>query len=133
MKTLTLTLLLSGCTLNPYKDMTGEEKAWQIMHGIDILQTQDIGQSKCFQEVGQVTSKLIGNKPNTAQVLAWGAGLSYGHAQVTNWLERSKTPKWLKTTITTVDLALKMNIIADNYYIGVRIGSDNKPRHRCKP
>ena len=133
MKTILLALLLSGCVSNPYKDMSIYERAWQASHFIDVAQTYEISQDPCYFENGFLTRDVIGRNPTTTKVAVWGVGLSYGHAQFTKWLDNTDWSPWIKNTIKTVDLGIKVDAMTNNYSIGIRIGSSNKHKRGCNP
>ena len=121
---------LSGCAV--YEDMSPLEKAWQMANIIDIAQTVDgaVLDSSCYYESNPLTSRVIGKHPSLEKLLLWGAGTSMLHAYVGKKLDNSKLPRWTKFAIRSVDLGLKMDTVAHNYSIGVRIGAPNKSCYR---
>ena len=124
------TLLLTGCSTNPYSDMSTYEKVWQASHLIDVAQTHKVARDPCFMEVDPVTSKVIGENPSTKNVLIWGAALSYGHAHASKWLDNKDWPDWVKNSIRVVDLGIKYDAVTNNYNIGIRLGKNNR-HDRC--
>ena len=115
-------LLMAGCSVNPYSGMSSYEKAWQTTHLIDVAQTYKIAKDPCFLESGFLTKNLIGSKPSAGEVIAWGSGLSIGHAYASKWLDNRDWPRWVKNTIKIVDIGYKLDVITGNYNIGIRIG-----------
>src|SRR4051812_42223635 len=56
-----------------------EELTWQTMHAVDMVQTVDGMRDSCVREGHPLTRFLIGSKPDTKRILAYGAGSAYLH------------------------------------------------------
>lgn len=74
MKALMLILILTlitGCA-----SMSTEEKVWQSMHVIDVMQTYNgpASRPECFREADPFTKRIIGEHPSKESVVAWGIG-----------------------------------------------------------
>lgn len=125
-----IALFLAGCSTNPYSNMSTYEKAWQTTHLIDVAQTYKVAKDPCYAEIGFLTKDLIGKQPSTGKVIAWGAGLSLGHAYASKWLDNRDWPQWIKNTIKVVDIGYKFDVVTGNYNLGIRLGRKNR-HDRC--
>jgi hypothetical protein len=70
MKKLTLftILMLSGCA-----SMDEYDRAWYVMHAVDVAQSYQGTRSNCHNEVGDA-ALFIGSDPGAKDVIAWGIG-----------------------------------------------------------
>lgn len=119
--------LLNGCTA--LNDRT--EQAWLTLHAVDSVQTYRIAQDPlCFHEANAVTQVVIGETPSRGQVIAWSLGSAAIHLGVTELLLRNEHPKLAKAW-QYISIASTGYSVGNNYAIGIRIGSPNKPKERC--
>lgn len=109
-----------------------EELAWQSMHVVDTLQTLKIVNDDCLYEKNPVTQLLIGKKPSTHGVIAWGIGAAGAHLLVSDALIARDMPRayavWQLVNIGTLGAT-----IANNHAIGIRIGKPNKTACARRP
>lgn len=125
---LTVSLLLTGCaSYNPYKNMSGSEKLWQLAHLADVSQTVSIAKDPlCYSENNPVTRALIGKKPSVEGALLWGMGLSYAHAHGSKWLDNTDLfSENFKETVKVLDIGFKVMTVHSNYTIGLTFGTGN--------
>lgn len=126
--TLVCLLLLGGC-----QSMDSTEIAWQTLHAVDVAQTLNAADDRCYQEKAWLTEHLIGQQPSSAEVLAWGAGTAAFHAWVSNALEARDAPRWLEMLWDLGTLGHTSYAIGSNYHEGVRILGDNRAVPGCSP
>ena len=122
---------LGGCAT--YADMSKMEMAWQAAHLVDVAQTLSVGDDPCYFEANLQTSALIGEHPGTGEALVWGVASSVAHLYVGKWIDNSELPEWSKVALRAVDFGIKVDAVAHNYQIGIRIGGTNKPTHPNRP
>lgn len=108
-------------------NMSTQEKAWQVLHAIDIAQTIDgPARDLCFREDTFPTEQLIGKKPSTEAVLVWGLATSVGHYYLDQWLQHTeRVPDWVKNTFRTLDIGVKGMTISSNHERGIRLFREN--------
>jgi hypothetical protein len=122
-----LTMLLSGCQALK----TPESQAWLALHAVDTVQTFRIADDpRCFKESDSLTRRLIGEHPSDGEVAAWAIGSAALHLGVTELLLRNEHPRLAKAW-QWVRIGVTAAAVADNYTIGVRIGSPNDPKYPC--
>lgn len=113
---------------NPYADMSNGELAWQIGHIVDVAQTLEID-GDCLAERDFLTKSILGEAPESGEVLAWGIAASALHAYAARSIERAHwIPKRVKRTLRALDITVKVGTIANNHAIGIRIGTENEPK-----
>ncbi len=126
---ITLLALLTACTDLP--PMSYAEGTYQAVHLVDVIQTEKGPASdSCYYEANPVTAALIGKKPSTLGVVAWGAGDAIGHYAVTRWLENEGWTRaetiWQVLTIGDAGYAVGHNIA-----LGIRLGAPDEPPASC--
>lgn len=88
---LTLLLLTAGCST-----VSDTDRAWYIMHAVDVAQTYQISQNPgCHGEGNPVTQSLIGVHPSGEEVILWGLATAALHHVVSPHL-----PEWLSLYTT---------------------------------
>lgn len=94
----------SGCS-----SMSEREKAFHVMHLIDVAQTYQIAKSDCHHEAG-VAQLFIGTYPDESSVLIWGVASSiiYHYAE-----------KRLPDTIMDMNFVLKVGVVENNFEEGL--------------
>ena len=118
----------TGCTALEQR----ETQAWLALHAVDTAQTFRIaGDPACYSEGGEVTRRLIGRHPSDAEVAAWSLGTAALHLAATDWLLRNDHPR-AATVLQYVHIGISASAVANNYSIGIRIGSPNQ-RGDCAP
>lgn len=122
-----LLLLSVGCSSLPKDPLWKAELGWQVLHGVDVLQTVNgPGRNpECFYESGFITKDLIGEHPSTGQVIAWGVGSSLLHFGVTSLLDHINAKPWVKIAWQGVTLTTTSATIIQNHREGVRPWGDN--------
>jgi hypothetical protein len=129
MKRLLIPLLVVftvGCAEIPRDPYWAAEGAFQTLHAIDVLQTiNGPVNDPCFQEGGFLTQNIIGEKPDTGEVLAWGVAIGAGHYAVSKLLDHYDAKPWMKATWQSVSIGHKGYVVANNHRIGVRPWGDN--------
>lgn len=111
----------SGCASSP------SEIAWQTLHVVDVAQTiNGPARDDCYREA-HWPQYLIGEKPSTEAVIAWGVAVGAAHYALDRWLENTgradKTAwRWLRA----IDLTYKTYTVTRNHAIGVRPWGDNR-------
>jgi hypothetical protein len=118
--------LFAGC-----QTLSRQEMAWQALHAVDVAQTASAASDPCYVEDALITRQLIGANPSTEEVLLWGAGMAVGHAFVTNLLERSDAPGWMRKTWSYATITGTGLAVATNHSEGIRVFSDNKAVEGC--
>lgn len=113
--------ILSGCTALRQP----EELAWQAIHTIDMAQTLDGSRDPCWHEANPITQRVIGRKPTTAGVIAYGIGTGALHALISSLLidqgyERAYA-YWQMASFANSSLAVGMN-----HGAGVRLAKRNE-------
>lgn len=111
-------LLLAGCA-----SMNGMERAWQISHAVDGLQTLSIARDDCYEEQAWLTRRLIGSRPSEGEVVAWWAGMAVGHAWVSRRLEDH--PRW-QAVWQSITLVHSVDTVMSNHRVGLRVDGDNR-------
>lgn len=101
--------ILSGCG-----SMSTREKAWHVLHAVDVAQTMQIADSECHEEGLPGTYALIGKKPSKEKVLAWGVATA---------LLQHYASDVLPKTVMNMEFALKIGIVANNENIGMHVDS----------
>lgn len=118
---LLLPLLLSGCaTLQQPAEI-----AWQSLHAVDMAQTVDGMRDSCVRESHPITRAIIGDKPSTGAIVAYGIGSAAFHAGVSHFLET----RGLSRTYAVwqvVSIADTAAAIGKGWSIGIRLGGANK-------
>ena len=79
----------------------------------------------CVREGHPLTGLLIGKRPSTSKILAYGGGSAYLHLFVSDVLrDRGKTTayRWWQA-ISLVDTGYS---VGKNWSIGIRLGAPNK-------
>ena len=121
-------IAMSGCTALK----TPESQAWLALHAVDTVQTFRIAHDPhCYEEDASITRRLIGPHPSDAEVAAWSIGSAAVHLGVTEFLLRNEHPNLAKAW-QYVRIGMKVNTIADNHSIGIRIGSPNHHKTDCQ-
>jgi hypothetical protein len=128
----TLLAMCTGCATTETSS-TRAEAVWQGLNVLDTAQTLNIAKRPdCFREVDPLTSRLIGSKPDTAEVLAVGLAYAWAHDRVSGWLDRKTTAAvidgrdsrgaWYVARIGwhAVGLVTKAHTVANNHSIGMR-------------
>lgn len=116
--------LLSGCTALE----TRESQAWLALHAVDTIQTIDMARDRlCYEERDSITRSLIGRHPSDGEVIAWSVGMAGLHLGVTELLLRTDHPKIAKAW-QYFRIGVTTSAIAENYSVGIRIGSPNEHR-----
>lgn len=124
--------MCSGCaTIEPTS--TKAEAVWQVLNVVDTAQTVNIARRPdCFREVDPLTSRLIGSKPDTAEVLAVGLAYAWAHDRISGWLDRKTEAAivdgresrgaWYVARFSwhAVGLFTKARVVANNHAIGMR-------------
>lgn len=125
-----LCCILSGCASLPAINDAGEI-GFQTLHAVDVAQTiHGAAQDPCFYEGDTVTRRLIGGKPSTAGVLAWGAGYGIGHGLVTYALRQAGW-EGAAAVWEAVTIASTAQTIGHNISVGIRLGAPNKDVPGC--
>ena len=123
-------IALSGCeSLQSFNE--GSEATFQAVHLVDTLQTiHGSASDPCYGEGDPVTRRLIGERPSSSEVAAWGVGYAMVHYGVTRLLTENGFDKtaavWEVATIADTVTA-----IGHNYSIGIRLGAPNKDPVGC--
>ena len=116
---------LSGCAASP------TEKAWQALHVIDVAQTiNGPARDDCYREA-HWPKYVIGDKPSTEAVIAWGVVIGVAHYAFDRWLTetgRADHPAW--RALRVLDLTYKGYTVGNNHHIGVRPWGANQCPHR---
>lgn len=113
-------LALAGCSTLKRP----EEIAWQSLHVIDMAQTADGMHDSCVREGNPLTRQIIGAKPSTGEIVAYGITASILHATVSDLLrERSPTGYKIWQAVSIMDTGYA---VGKNYSIGIRLGGPNK-------
>lgn len=103
------------------------EISWQAMNAVDIAQTVDASHDpQHFRETGPA-GLVLGKHPSDGRLAVWAVGAIAGHALVSNWLLENDHPRlfWAWQFVT---FAESTSSVAQNIYVGVRIGAPNSPR-----
>lgn len=111
---LALVVAAAGCAGVPR-----DEVAWQLLHAVDVAQTAQIAESRCYRESDPLTSQLIGEHPELGGVLVWGVGLAVLHAGVTSLLERVEAPSWARVAWQSVTIANSAYAVKNNGEQGI--------------
>ena len=90
--------------------MSEREKAWQVIHLMDVAQTYQMAKSPCHQEIDLITSNVLGNHPNTDSVLIWGAV----NAAVYHYAEDI-----FPETIMNMNFVFKVGAVENNFIEGL--------------
>lgn len=116
-----ITMVLSSCAHVPYtKQEIALEVAWQGLHVVDWLQTEEIAKNPNFYE----TNKIMGRSPSRGKVNTHMALFAVGHLAVSYLLPSKFTvmgwklyPRkyWQWTSVIA-----KGYYVGKNYRIGVR-------------
>ena len=107
-KLIILSLLLSGCA-----SMDEYDRAWYVMHAVDIAQTYQISRSNCHHESGDA-QMIIGNNPDGQGVMAWGIATAVAYNQISG-----KLPRWAKH----VSVGYKGFTVSNNNKVGLGVSS----------
>lgn len=127
-RVLLIAVLLSsfGCASFPEKPMWQAELGWQVMHGVDVLQTiNGPANDPCFIESNGITQSLIGENPSTGEVIAWGAAAGGLHWGVTKLLDHYNAKPWVKVAWQSVTIVTKADTVIGNHNEGIRPWGNN--------
>lgn len=119
-------VLLSGCSNLPQKRYWQAELGWQLVHGIDVLQTiNGPAQSNCYIENDPITKRLIGERPSTGEVIGWGIGSGLLHYGISKGLERIGAKPWIKGVWQGTMIGYATSAVVSNHRKGIRPWGDN--------
>jgi hypothetical protein len=98
--------------------MSTREKAWHVLHAVDVAQTIQVGKSPCHHEAMPDTAAVIGKNPSTEKVLAWGLATAvlYHYAN-----------DILPDTVMNMQFAFKVGVVANNENVGIHMDSWDCP------
>ncbi|MEZ5558656.1 MAG: hypothetical protein R3E86_08970 [Pseudomonadales bacterium] len=119
-------LLSGGCA-----SMDRDEATWLALHSMDVAQTLNAASDPCYEETAWLTSRLIGNQPSDAEVLAWGVGTAVAHAWIGRVLEEQGAPRWVQKAWDVTTISYTTYTISQNHADGVRPFGDNQPVDGC--
>lgn len=107
--------LLTGCsTWAP--ETRHEEAAFQVLHGIDALQTMKIAlEPEKFQENDGAWA--IGRHPHPGAVLPFFLMTGLLHVCVTDRLEENGAPLWMRRTWQVVTIGTTANAVIGNFKV----------------
>lgn len=99
------------------------EWAWQAMHVIDVAQTVagPGHHPECHNEGNFFTKNIIGEHPETDDILQWGLASGIVHWAVWKWIDRTDMSEVNKLGLRLADNAEKVGTIIRNNKAGVRI------------
>lgn len=132
-------LMIGGCSSSPNIklgnfsshidlddwSMNTDEKLYMAVHIVDVLQTLNHGKDPCYKENDYITKHLIGEQPSTTQIIGWGIAKGIVNHYGYQLIDNSNLPKWLKRTLKWTNTALHVNVINNNYQIGINLYGDN--------
>jgi len=102
-----------------------EEAAWQSLHMVDMIQTADGMRDSCVRESHPMTRQIIGEKPTTTGIAAYGLAAAGVHLLISDQLlERGYTRAYAVWQV--ISIADSAYAVGQNYGIGIRIGKPNK-------
>ena len=108
------------------ESMQPSEKAWHVLHVVDVAQTLNIVDDTCYRERNGLTRRIIGQEPNEGEVLAWGIVTGIGHYWISRELENRDAPQWLQRTWQATNLVVTTHSVYNNHRIGIRPWGDNQ-------
>jgi len=98
------------------EDLTETDKkgivAFNILQGIDMLQTLEIANNDDYYE----TNPILGKHPSEAQVIAYFISRGFAHYHVTKMIPLKYRNIW-----HTYNVVYNYDVIRDNHDIGIRI------------
>ena len=98
------------------EDLTETDKkaivAFNILQGIDMLQTLEIANNDNYYE----KNKIMGKHPSEAQVVTYFIARGLAHYQATKMIPQKYMSIW-----HTYNIVYNYNIIKDNHELGIRI------------
>lgn len=108
-------------------DLKVAEGVWQGLHVLDVATTihGPAMDHRCYYEADAVTSRLIGQHPSVAGVVAWGAGYAALHYGVSAGLADAGAPRWVQWAWQAFNIEDTGRAVVNNFRIGIRIGSPN--------
>lgn len=81
-------IVIASLALPACSTLPSYEQSWQTLNAIDFAQTVHIARApECFKEGDPITRSFIGSKPQTGEVVAYGALWALTHYWTNRWLE----------------------------------------------